>query len=139
MSGRRSESGNAVLELVIGAPAVLLVLAVLIGGARIANAHQVVEDAAGDAARAASASRTVGAANIAAQQAADASMSGRGLSCAQSRVSLDTSSWRPGGVLGVTLTCTAQVGDLGVPLLGGSRTVTATAASVIDTYRPLGP
>jgi Flp pilus assembly protein TadG len=139
MTARRDESGNAVLELVIGVPAILLLLMVLVGGARIANAHQVVDDAAGDAARAASTSRTIAAANIAAQQAANASMSGRGLSCAQSSVSLDTAGWRPGGVVGVTLSCTARLDDLGVPILGGARVVTATGASTIDTYRQLGP
>jgi Flp pilus assembly protein TadG len=138
MNPRRSEAGNVVLELVILTPVILLLLVALIGGARVANAHQVVEDAAGDAARAASASRTIAAANMAAQQAANASISGRaGMSCAPPV--LNTANWRPGGVVGVTLTCTAQLASLGVPIFTGDRTVTATAASVIDTYRELGP
>jgi Flp pilus assembly protein TadG len=135
----RSEQGNAVLEAVIAAPAIIFLLVVLIGAARIANAHQVVGDAAGDAARAASAARSIPAATAAAQQAATTSMSGRGLSCSPMSVSVDTSDWRPGGAVGVTVSCTAQLGDLAVPVLGGNRTVTARAASVIDLYRQLTP
>jgi hypothetical protein len=133
------ERGSAVLEAVIGAPAVILLLVTLIGAGRVANAHQVVDDAAGDAARAASAARTTTAAGVAARHTASASLSGRGVSCSPMAVSVDTSRWRPGGAVGVTLTCTAQLADLGVPILGGSRTVVARAASVIDVYRQLGP
>ena len=135
----RGERGSAVLEAVIGAPVMILLLVTLIGAGRVANAHQVVDDAAGDAARAASMARTTGGARSAAQQTANASLSGRGVSCTPMAVSVDTSNWKPGGTVGVTLTCTAQLADLGVPILGGSRTVSARAASVIDLYRQLGP
>jgi hypothetical protein len=48
------------------------------------------------------------------------------------------SDWVPGGTVGVTVTCTAQLSDLGPLDLGQSRTVTARAASVLDPYRQLG-
>jgi Flp pilus assembly protein TadG len=137
MSGR--ERGSAVLEAVIGAPVIILLLVTLIGAARVANAHQIVADAAGDAARAGSTTRSAAAARMAASQVASASLTGRGLSCSPMAVSVDTSNWRPGGNVGVTLTCTVQLADLGVPILGGSRSVVARGAAVIDTYRQVSP
>ena len=73
----RGDRGSAVLEAVIGAPVVILLLVTLIGAGRVANAHQVVDDAAGDAARAASMARTTAAARAAAQQTAAARLSGQ--------------------------------------------------------------
>jgi hypothetical protein len=103
------------------------------------TAHQIVADAAGDAARAASVARSSSAAVQAAHQQAAASLAGSGVSCSSMSVSVDTSAWQPGGAVGVTVTCTAQLGDLGLPVLSGTRTISARAASVIDLYRQLGP
>lgn len=139
MNDQRRERGSAVLEAVIGAPVIILLLVTLIGAARVANAHQLVDDAAGDAARAASMARSTAAATVAARQSAAASLSGRGVSCSSMAISVDTSNWRPGGSVGVTLTCTAQLSDLGLPILGGDRDITAQAAAVIDVYRQLDP
>jgi Flp pilus assembly protein TadG len=139
MMPRRREAGSAVLEAVLGAPVIILLLVTLIGAARVANAHQLVDDAAGDAARSASQARSTAAARAAAEDSATSSLSGRGVSCSSMAVAVDTSDWHPGGVVGVTLTCTAQLADLGVPLFGDSRTITARAAAVIDLYRELGP
>jgi Flp pilus assembly protein TadG len=135
---RHAERGNAALEAVIGVPVVLLLLVVLIGAGRISGAHQLVDDAAGDAARAASEARTVPAAVDAARQAATDSLAGRGLSCEPMSVAVDTSNWQPGGTVGVTLSCTARLQDLPRPF-GANRQIIARAASVIDVYRQLGP
>ena len=54
----RDERGSATVEAVIGVPAFLLLIALLVLGGRIAIAHQVVQAAASDAARAASIART---------------------------------------------------------------------------------
>ncbi|HEX3542282.1 MAG TPA: TadE/TadG family type IV pilus assembly protein [Acidimicrobiales bacterium] len=139
MTPGRRERGSAVLEAVIGAPFVILLLVTLIGAGRVANAHQIVTDAAGDAARAASEARSSPTAQVAAQRMADISMSGRGVSCAPMAVAVDTTAWHPGGSVGVTLSCTVQLADLGIPILGNTRTVTARAAAVVDIYRQQGP
>ena len=133
------ERGSAVLEAVLGAPVVILLLVTLIAAARVANAHQIVTDAAGDAARAASEARSSTAAQEAAQRTAATSMSGRGVSCSPMAVTVDTNGWRPGGAVGVTLSCTVQLSDLGVPILGTTRTVSTRAAAVVDIYRQAGP
>jgi Flp pilus assembly protein TadG len=126
-----------VLEAVIAAPVILLLVVFVIGAARLANAHQLVDDAAGDAARAASAAGSEGQALASATQTARVSLGGRGVSCSPLSVAVDLSDWAPGGTVGVTVTCTAQLGDLGPLDLGLSRTVTARAASVLDPYRQL--
>src|SRR5712692_5858597 len=132
------QEGSAVLEAVIAAPLVILLLVVLIGAGRISGARQLVDDAAGDAARAASQARSEPAALDAAHQAAADSLAGRGVSCDPMNLAVDTSDWRPGGMVGVTLSCTAGLDDLPGPL-AGRRVVTGRAASVIDTYRQIEP
>lgn len=127
------------LEAVILTPVVLLALVFLIGAARVANAHQVVDDAAGNAARAASLARSSAAAATAARQSATASLSGRGVSCSPDTVTVDLSNWHAGGSVGVTVSCTVQLSDLGDPVLAGTRTISAQAASVIDLYRQVSP
>lgn len=139
MNGRHPERGSAVLEAVIGAPVIILLLVTLIGAGRVASAHQLVDDAAGDAARAASMARSRQAATAEAQQSATASLAGRGVSCSSRTITVDTTNWRPGGSVGVTLTCAVQLADLGVPIFGASRDITAQAAAVIDVYRQLSP
>jgi Flp pilus assembly protein TadG len=139
MSGwrRRGETGSAVLEAVIAAPVIMLLVVFVIGVARLANARQLVDDAAGDAARSATAAISADQARSAATQTARISLAGRGVSCSPLSVAVDLSDWRPGGTVGVTVSCTAQLGDLAPLPFAGSRTVTARAASVLDPYRQL--
>lgn len=57
------------------------------------------------------------------------------MSCSTLEAIVDTSDFEPGGTVTVTVECTAPMADvtlLGVP---GTRTFTATATEVIDTYR----
>jgi Flp pilus assembly protein TadG len=136
---RRGEAGSAVLEAVIVAPVLVMLVVFVIGAARIANAHQLVDDAVGDAARAASIVGSAAQAQAAAAQAAQSSLTGRGVSCSPLSVAVDISNWKPGGTVGVTVTCTAALGDLGPIPFGGATTVTARAASVLDPYRQVGP
>ena len=75
-----------------------------------------------------------------AQHVASAGMAGRGVSCSPAAVTVDTATaWHPGGSVGVTVTCTTQLGDLGLPVVSGTRTISAHAAASIDLYRQLGP
>ena len=54
----RDERGSAAIEAVIGVPAFLLFVGLIIFGGRTATTHQSVETAAADAARSASLERT---------------------------------------------------------------------------------
>jgi len=135
---RRGERGSAALELVIVAPALLLVLGLVIAGGRLSGARQGVATAAGDAARAASVARGPTDAQAAATASASAALGDEGLACAPLSVTVDTTDFVPGGSVGVTVGCTAQLGTLVPGALSGTHEVHAHASAVIDTYRGVG-
>lgn len=109
----------------------LVLLFVHIGNQGVA--YNEVTHAAGVAARAASMERSAGAAQAAAHAAASATLGDAGLSCSGGPgVSVSATSWEPGGVVTVTVTCTTA----GVAGLGAAgRTTSGSARSTIDHYR----
>lgn len=133
------ERGSIPLELAILAPALLLIISVVVFGGRLALAHQAVEAAAASAAREASIARTASAASSSARATAADALAQEGLRCSSTTVSIDTSAFNspvgtPGSV-SATITCVVPLGDLVLPGFPGSRTVTATVSSPLDTYR----
>ena len=136
---RGSERGSAVIETVIGVPAFLLFVGLIIFAGRMAIAHQAVEAAANSAARSASISRTQAEAEGAASSSASSTLASQGLTCASTAVSVDTTGFAaPVGTpaqVTATVTCEVNLADLSVPGVPGSKTVTATMRSAIDTYR----
>ncbi|QAY68766.1 TadE/TadG family type IV pilus assembly protein [Xylanimonas protaetiae] len=137
---RESERGSATIEAAILVPAFgLLVLLVVLGG-RIALAHQVVQSAAADAARAASLERTTTTAHNAATDAATLTLAGQQLDCAHVDVTVEATGFDapPGAASTVTVTvsCAVDLADLtAIPGLPGTRTVEATMTSPIDRWR----
>jgi Flp pilus assembly protein TadG len=136
--GRTSDEGSTVVEVVILAPALALFLGLIVAGGRLAVAHQAVEAAAAQAARAASIARTQDQALTAAQQAATSALGSQGLNCLASAVSIDVAGFAtPAGTpasVGATVTCQVPLADT-LPGLPGSFGVTATVRSALDTYR----
>lgn len=136
---RHEERGSAALEAVIGVPAFMVLLAMIIYGGRTAIAHQALESAAADAARSASIARTPQVASIDARQAAIDNLSAQQIHCRNITVHVDTAdvTKAPGipGAVRVTISCRLDLGDLAVPGLPGSRVLTATMRSPIDTWR----
>ena len=133
------ERGSATIEMVILAPAFMLIVAMLVMGGRLAIAHQSIQSAATDAARAASIERGPDA-HDRGLAAAESSMREQGLQCAAPRVDLDTSGKEsapgvPDQFVRATVTCDVALADLALPGIGGSRSVSATASSPIDVYR----
>lgn len=137
---RRSprDRGSAALEFVVIAPGLLLIVAVIIFAGRVAIAQQSVDAAAADAARAASISRTQASAGSAARSAATSSLAQQGLTCLNTSTVPDTSGFAtPVGTpafVAATVSCTVNLTDLGAPI-PGTRTVTSTVRSPLDTYR----
>lgn len=135
----RNERGSATVEAVIGVPAFLLLTTLVVLGGRIAIATQAVQAAASDAARAASIARTAATARGDATTAARHSLANQDLACTTTSVTLDTRAFAaPIGTPGqvhATVTCALPLGDLGVPGLAGTKTITATMSSPLDTYR----
>jgi len=141
MSSRRrcNERGSAVLEAAIGLPAFLLFIGLILFAGRVAIATQAVDSAAAQAARTASLARTQSTAQSTAHSAATSSLAGQHVNCTRTKVSVDTDGFtapvgQPATVT-ANVTCVVNLADLAVPGIPGTRTVTATASSPIDTYR----
>ena len=133
----RRDRGSAPVELVILTPVLILFLLLYLGFGRISRAEQLVDDAAAQAARAATLDYlNPGQAAAAAQQAAAQALSAGGLACASDQVSVDTGNDRPGGSITVHLACDADLSQAVAAGLPGSVTLSATSTSPIDEYVP---
>ena len=133
------QRGSAVIETVIGIPAFMLFVALIVYAGRVAIAHQVVQSAAADAARSASIARTQGGAKTDGVAAAAASLANQAANCTATTVSIDTSGFAsPVGTpasITATVTCHVNLSDLSLPGVPGSKAITATMSSPLDTYR----
>lgn len=132
------ERGSSSLELAILAPAMLLLLAMIIVAGRYAVAHQAVEGAASQAARAASLERDPALAADRAQTVAAATLANSELHCASVAVSVDTTGFAsPVGTpasVSATVTCVVDIAGFAVPGIG-PQTISTTHSSALDTYR----
>jgi Flp pilus assembly protein TadG len=131
----RNERGTAALEMVVLAPVLIVVLLFVVGLGRMAHADQQVQSVAADAARAASLERNTNASAAAARQAAEASLGEAGVSCTDLDVSVNLSSYEPGGQVSVTVTCTADLGAVAMAGFPGSRVFTASSTVPIENWR----
>lgn len=133
---KRPDAGFGSVELILLVPALVLAVLLVVAVGRVEHARLQVTGAARDAARAASLTRSVPAAQTAAQTSVDVALSAESVTCTGGpSVSLDAARFEPGGVVEVTVSCTARLGDLGFPSLTASKTLTATAASPLEQYR----
>lgn len=134
----RNERGSAVVELTVLAPLLLLLLLLAVVAGRLVDARMQVDDAAHDAARAASIQRTAGSANASAKSAASATLEDEHTTCRNMSLTTDTSNFYAGGSVSVDLTCQVDLSDLTMLHLGGSRTIEAHAMAVIDQFTTTG-
>lgn len=136
---RRRERGSVVIEAAVGVPAFVLFIAMIIAAGRVAMAHQAVDAAAADSARAASIARSQPAARDSAETAAAASLADQSLQCSSTSVDVDTAGFTaPVGTparITASLSCVVALADVALPGLPGHLTVTASMSSPIDTYR----
>jgi Flp pilus assembly protein TadG len=134
-----ADGGSASLEVVLLTPALVALLTLLVVGGRVALAGTSVEQAADEAARSASIARTAGGARKEAEAGALRALAEQDLRCASVDVAVDTSGFAvPVGTparVSATVTCLVRLSDLAVPGFPGSRIVTASAVSPLDTYR----
>lgn len=130
------------LELAILIPALLAFIALLTLAGRIALAGNTVTQVAHEAARAASIERTATAAHTIAYSTALASLEAQGIRCEALDVAVNTAGFAtaPGAPSAVTIdvSCTVPLADLALPGLPGTRTLTGSASSAIDTFREVG-
>lgn len=131
----RDERGSIAVEVAVIAPALLILMLLVVYAGKVSEADGNVERAASDAARAASLRQYPGDATEDAQTTAAADLTAAGVPCLSMTTTVDTDDFDPGGTVTVTVRCEASMADvtlLGVP---GRRIFTATAVEVIDTYR----
>ncbi|WTW98223.1 pilus assembly protein [Streptomycetaceae bacterium NBC_01309] len=131
----RDERGSAAVELVLLVPLLILVLLLVVALGRFASARGLVDDAAHQAARAASLTRSAAAAEQAAYQAAHAALDGAGVTCTGLAVTVDTGGFTPGGRVRVTVSCTVSLAEMTALGLPGHRTLKGEASSVLDEHR----
>ncbi|MFD9685225.1 TadE family protein [Kitasatospora sp. NPDC059146] len=136
---RRGDRGSVSLELAILAPVLLGMLVVIVAAGRVHLARNVVDDAARNAARAASLERDAASARTAAQRVARQTFQDQGLTCTGLSVTVPTSGFQaplgtPSSVT-VSVRCTVSLSDVAFPGLPGSTTASSDFTSSIDAYR----
>ncbi|MEV0093715.1 TadE/TadG family type IV pilus assembly protein [Streptomyces sp. NPDC050738] len=129
------DRGSATLELVVATPLLVLILLVVVALGRLVDAQMMVNDAAHQAARAASLARTEPSAQAEGKQAATQALKGTGVACTRTTATVKAGNPAPGSVVQATVTCTASLGDLSHTGLPGTMTLSAEAYSPVDTYR----
>lgn len=119
------------VEVIVLVPVLFMFVLLIVAGGRLVHRQGEVDSAARDAARAASLSRSAGAAADAANQAVRMSMTLT--SCAP--VSLAGTDFVAGGQVTVSVTCNVSLSDLGLTGLPGSASVRGESIAPLDVYR----
>ncbi len=135
----RSDRGSVAVELTLLTPLLLLLLVFVVALGRLAEARQQVDDAAAQAARAATVAASVSEASGTAQQVASASLTSDRITCSHLSVVTNTSSFVPGGIVQVQVICSVSLQNLSLLHLPGTETVSGSATSPDDRFRSVGP
>ncbi len=128
----RSDTGSSVVELVLIAPFLVLVMVFVVLLGRLAMADIDVNTAAHAASRAASLAADPARARSAGRQTAATIPASA--ACNRRDVKVDTATFKPGGVVRVTISCHISLEDL-TGLLPGTQTLTASSVSPVDPFR----
>lgn len=130
------DDGSVTAETTLVTP-ILVMLLVLTGIFihRGVDARIRIDDAANQAARAASIQRTTTQAHAAAQTIAAAALSSAGLACQSVNVDTTTDDFRPGGSVRVVVSCDVDFGDALLLVVPDSQRLSASAAAPIDMWR----
>jgi len=128
----RGDRGAVAVEYALGIPMLVLVVLLAAGSFAMARANIDVNTAASSAARAASLSRDAATARSAAADTAHANLAGR---CVTLTVHVDTTAFRRGGSVTVTVACTVSTQRLTGLGLPGTITFSATSTSPVDVFR----
>jgi Flp pilus assembly protein TadG len=133
------DEGSMSVELVVIAPALVLLLLLLGAGGRWVESHGALDGAARDAARAASLGRTAGDADTLANQAADADLASSGW-CDGGTVSVGVSGFpatgivAQGAVVTVTVNCSVNMSPFTALGFQAATPVTSTAVAPLDPF-----
>jgi Flp pilus assembly protein TadG len=131
------ENGTALTELVIVVPLLLMVAVLMIYIGRIESAQADVTSAARAGVQAAVVQAGPAAAFVSASTAVTDTLASAHIVCPSPSISTDVSNFVPGGDVSVTVTCVANLAQVTVPGVPGTRTFSATSVAVVDPYRPV--
>ena len=134
----RGDAGFGSLELVILTPVFIAMLLLVVGFGRLTHGRQLVEQAASAAARAASLDSNATQATNDAQREASDILTQAGVSCHTFTADVDTSDFRAGGQVSVTVDCVTSLSDLGLVGFPGSKTLEASSTSPLEQFRQFG-
>ncbi|HEU0089846.1 MAG TPA: TadE family protein [Pseudonocardiaceae bacterium] len=129
------ERGSVAAELALLVPALVTLLLFVVFCGRLAEARLRVEDAAHQAARAATIARSAGQASTDAEATARAALGHRRMSCQHLTVETPLAGYRPGSAVSVTVTCQVALSDLALLAIPATVPVSATSESVVDRWR----
>ncbi|GAA1994197.1 TadE/TadG family type IV pilus assembly protein [Kitasatospora viridis] len=130
----RGDRGSVPVEMTLITPLLIMLTVLAVAMWRLAGARIDVEDAAHQAARAASLTRSPGEAGKAGRETAADALTAAGTSCPRPVTTVNTGSFRPGGQVVVTVSCEVSLADLSAVPLPGHQTITADFTAPLDTY-----
>jgi Flp pilus assembly protein TadG len=129
----RDRGAADALGLVLIAPVAVGLALLVVALSRGVDARAQAQSAAESAAQAAALERSPGAARSAARRIADSMLVDID-TCQEPLIDVDTTSFRPGGAVRVTIEC--RTTDRGVEMIDGAeRTMRAMAVAYIDEFR----
>jgi len=138
--GAGPDRGSMSVELVVIAPALVLLLLLVAAGGRWVESHGAIDGAARDAARAASVARTAGNAVSLAQQSADADLATSGW-CDGGTVAVGVTGFpadgvavAPGDAVTVTVSCNVNMSPFTALGFSAASPVTGTAVAPLDPF-----
>lgn len=135
----RPQRGSASLELVLATPALIALLLLVVAGGRVVQARGDVDAMARDAARAASVARSPAEAVARAEAMVHERVGQGGVQCREPAVATDTAAFRPGGFVGVSVTCHVDLAAVTLLGISASRSIEGRATEVVDERRGVQP
>jgi Flp pilus assembly protein TadG len=135
MGRRRGDEGTATVELALVAPVLLALMFLVIFVGRVSEADADVRRAASEGARAASLQQQAAEAIDAGQSTVRANLAALGVTCFSLDIGVDTTDFRSGGTVTVTVTCAASMRDVAFVGVPGTRVFEARSVEVVDRYR----
>jgi Flp pilus assembly protein TadG len=129
------DNGSATAEMVLVTPLLIIMLLFIVFCGRLADTTLRLNDAAHQAARAASLARTTTGAQEDARSIAQAALADAGIRCQALEITIDTVDLQPGSTVTVDISCTVGLSDLALLGVPGQTTLSASSASPIDSYR----